>query len=487
MKGFAVDGATTTHGGIIRAAQNNQTQMGSPFLRAGDGHYCPQCKCWSTIQKSHNHIIFDDQPVAYEDDLLSCGARIMRQQTHTVGDTQGSFTISFGELPNEPSSQAQSFMAGTTTDSTANNFEVELVKAKIKDNHFVPCGVPAFDGKASSEQMIFEVKAKKGIFEYFIIEVEQTVGKFVQIARVSGNSHVGETLQVAWDGFIDDIYDSKLMTQPHGLPVRIRAFAYDQEQCMTSKNLKFKYGQKDWMDVRIDRHQHKIDIILRVELKDGGATGLTDGHKVPAIYIKNNKRQPIQKQEMSFEELKTMALEGMNYYWSRNAQHLTGKHILIKQQPYQVSVNTIATANSAMPPMPLVYVTNAKPGRGRNWEFSRQTFYNHGYMYFSSISEWRFWNKYVANDDFMHTFAHEMGHELLLAYGGHMYSKTHKDSSTLLTQEPFSGSKYPHLGEIDLMKYAEENENDIPNFFQRSVAAQKDVVGLLFISGLAVK
>lgn len=101
MKGFAIDGATTTHGGVIRASQQNHSGMGLPFLRAGDGHYCPQCKCWSTIQKSHNHVIFDGQPVAYENDLLSCGAKISHQQNHTVGDSQGSFTISFGDLPNE--------------------------------------------------------------------------------------------------------------------------------------------------------------------------------------------------------------------------------------------------------------------------------------------------------------------------------------------------------------------------------------------------
>ena len=41
-----------------------------------------------------------------------------------------------------------------------------------------------------------------------------------------------------------------------------------------------------------------------------------------------------------------------------------------------------------------------------------------------------------ADADFKLIAAHEIGHEILLAYGGHLYSKTHKGSSTLLTQQP---------------------------------------------------
>jgi len=49
------------------------------------------------------------------------------------------------------------------------------------------------------------------------------------------------------------------------------------------------------------------------------------------------------------------------------------------------------------------------------------------------------------------------------------------------------GTTYPRSGEIDIMKYAEENENRIPGFYSRSVADEKDVVGLLYISGLSKK
>lgn len=88
-KGFAIHNSMTTHGGIIQATQQRTSQMGNLFLRAGDGHYCPQCQCWSKIVKSHDHIIMDGKAVAYVDDLLTCGAKILPKQHHVVGDSQG--------------------------------------------------------------------------------------------------------------------------------------------------------------------------------------------------------------------------------------------------------------------------------------------------------------------------------------------------------------------------------------------------------------
>lgn len=92
-KGFAIHNSMTNHGGIIQATQQRTSQMGNLFLCAGDGHFCPKCKCWSTIQPSHNHIIKDGKPVAYVDDLLSCGAKILPKQDHVVGTSQGSLYI----------------------------------------------------------------------------------------------------------------------------------------------------------------------------------------------------------------------------------------------------------------------------------------------------------------------------------------------------------------------------------------------------------
>ena len=89
-KGFAIHNAPTDHGGLIPATQFRDSQMGNAFVRAGDGHFCPKCKCWSTVIKSHDHVIIDGKAVAFVGDKLTCGATIQPQQSHVVGDAGGS-------------------------------------------------------------------------------------------------------------------------------------------------------------------------------------------------------------------------------------------------------------------------------------------------------------------------------------------------------------------------------------------------------------
>jgi uncharacterized Zn-binding protein involved in type VI secretion len=87
---FAIHNSMTDHGGIIQATQMRASQMGNLFLVADDGHFCPKCKCWSKIIKSHDHVIFDGKAVAYVGDQLTCGAKILPKQDHVVGDSKGS-------------------------------------------------------------------------------------------------------------------------------------------------------------------------------------------------------------------------------------------------------------------------------------------------------------------------------------------------------------------------------------------------------------
>ena len=106
-KGFAIHNAPTDHGGMIPSTQMRSTQMGNLFVRAGDGHFCPKCKCWSTVVKSHDHIIFDDKAVAYVGDQLTCGAMILPQQNHVVGDSGGAATSAISNLQSTSRQQNQ--------------------------------------------------------------------------------------------------------------------------------------------------------------------------------------------------------------------------------------------------------------------------------------------------------------------------------------------------------------------------------------------
>lgn len=85
---FGIQGSTTSHGGIVMATQSNITQMGVSFLRAGDGFACPKCNMWSTLIKSHDHVIMNGKTVAYIGDHFTCGATLMPKQVHVVGTHQ---------------------------------------------------------------------------------------------------------------------------------------------------------------------------------------------------------------------------------------------------------------------------------------------------------------------------------------------------------------------------------------------------------------
>lgn len=101
-KGFGIHGSTTDHGGIVISTQSTSSQMGSLFLRAGDGFACPKCKIWSTLIKSNDHVVFDGKPVAYVGDKFTCGATLMPKQMHVVGDSGSrSESTPFNQLQNK--------------------------------------------------------------------------------------------------------------------------------------------------------------------------------------------------------------------------------------------------------------------------------------------------------------------------------------------------------------------------------------------------
>jgi len=79
--------------------------------------------------------------------------------------------------------------------------------------------------------------------------------------------------------------------------------------------------------------------------------------------------------------------------------------------------------------------------------------------------------------------AHEIGHEILKAFGDVYYSYGHKGSVNTVTQKIKDGiPKYPSTGEIDLMKYY-QNYYDIP----RTIASKTDVLGLLWLTKIKIK
>lgn len=479
---YIVVGCPTTGGGQVISGNSSFLIEGIPIACVGDKATCPKHKTVATIVAGDPNMQVMGKAAARVNDPLSCGCKLLPKQSLVVQDNAGGFGSGYQQNSRINSNEERNNFV-----EDKNNFDIELQRISIKKNSFVPLGVQNADGQASIDKIDFEIKAKKGVFEYILLEVEKSQGEFELIERIPGPISSVKGIKVSWDGFINNIYDSKKFTSANGLNFRVRGFAFNKEQCKFDKNVKFKY-YNNWLDVHINKKNNTVNVKLRINLKDGGAMGLQSSNDIPAV--DRARKTPITSQIVSFEELRQFAIQGIHYYWSRKKSHPTGKNVLINGSSFEVIVNPFITSDEALPEMTLFFATNGKQQRSINAPILlRRTFFNVGWDKFPTQipgdSGWRYLDTSNAVKDFKETFAHEMGHAILRAYGGQMYSNMHKGSSTV-GQSPIQGSRYPNTGEIDLMKYAEGNKWGIIGYFDRMVASEKDVIGLIYLSRVKI-
>jgi len=313
---------------------------------------------------------------------------------------------------------------------------------------------------------------------------------------------------IYWDGFDNDkVYDS-IRFNNKKLSAKITAIKAGKRKSLEVE-FSTHYEQVDWVDIKIDRKKNRIDTTLRVNLKDGGAEGLEcwqntrnfnsphtkseicDWDKVSREALTYYNKSPIRERTQSYEDLEKLTLQGINQFWSRNLKNIGGG-VKIISETYQVFVDAKVDKNGLSAPS-IVYQTNSEESRSRNFELSRKLFFTEGYLYRHDWNEypnsilysnlgWEY--KAADAEDFKMTAAHEIGHEILLAYGGHIYSKTHKGSShwSMILQDPSSSAtNSPIYGEIDLMKYY-KNYYDIP----RTIIAEIDLLKLLWLTKIKI-
>lgn len=258
---------------------------------------------------------------------------------------------------------------------------------------------------------------------------------------------------------------------------------------------------------------------MRVNLKDGGEEGLECSsslsgmrdetrwletcpwEKISQEAINYLKKSPIKNRTRSWEELKNMALEGINTYWSRTDKKTFYKGTDIHGEKWEILVNAVQDDKGMVAPK-IIYFTNKENttfNRSHNWELHRELYYKTGYTFYS---DWKSYNKntivYLTKGwfytdskdsdlDFKETAAHEIGHQLLLTYGGRSYSYTHKSTSgpTWIQQDPLPGTKYPKGNEeIDLMKYADEQ---VPmDYHDRVVLSKEDSLSIVWLSKIEI-
>jgi hypothetical protein len=322
------------------------------------------------------------------------------------------------------------------------------------------------------------------------------------------------TYHINWDGFDnDEVYDS---TRFNGKKLKAKITATKNGKFKT-KEIEFSTNYKEvkWVDTRIDKKSKKIDVTLRVDLKDGGAKGLScwnntrnfnpphtkseicDWDKIPQENIAAIGKPIIKTRTRSYIDLEKMALEGLKYHWGRNGGHAVAKDVKINGGSYEVYVNPINNTENAMDDLNLIFNTNGDWMRSGNpgsatlnpisWIgnlISREAVcYNVGYI---KTSSWRYREATSEDLEFKFTAAHEIGHEILKSYGGTGYSYGHKGSVNVVTQSmKDSAPNYPSSGEIDIMPYY---PNDPPlSQYNRYAAAEKDVLALIWFTKIELK
>lgn len=327
---------------------------------------------------------------------------------------------------------------------------------------------------------------KSGSFKNFKLDV---LGKPQPLSSKSGTFNEGDIVILEWDGFIDDVYANRALLAG----VDLKVYATDlstNDTTNETKKVVFKFKNKDWIDINIDRKSKKITMKIRVNISKLQWKVLNT-KVVDSKSLKAGKpliRQSDMHKYLTNDEVEMLLKKGINRYWSRHHNTINSKplDINIKGNKYQVFTQCEITDRNSMPKVDIVFNTNKYSARSRNWEASRIVYYNVGYIrrqYTNGKKYWAYIEKYDAVEDFERVLAHEIGHDLLLAYGGHGYSKSHKGSSTVTTQSP--NGTYQHVGsEYDLMQYSNLNVPD--DYFKKVVASEEDVRGLLAISKLTL-
>ncbi|WP_432711762.1 hypothetical protein [Pedobacter sp.] len=350
----------------------------------------------------------------------------------------------------------------------------------------VPLGIADFMGHAENGSFNFNYSLEDSVEGTIVFEICSVENVVLYRTMLDDMMLLAGSHSIKWDGFDQEgIYDSRRFNGQY-LQARLTVNSLEDSE-ISVVNFTALYKEVQWVDIIIERSVKKITAVLRTAFKDSRSSLNPPAQNIPSQLILTAGRQPFKERTKSFEELLALAVKGLTYHWGRNSLHAIAKNVTLADGTnYEFFLMVENTEKYAIRSPKIVYHTNARSRRSRNWELSRILFYNNGYLKYGQ--SWYFKTPSKADADFMEIAAHEIGHEILLAYGGHRYSKCHKGTSTLLTQAPLGNALYPKQGEIDLMLYyVEDQEHPFPvNAQQRCVASEKDVLSLLWLSKIEV-
>ena len=352
---------------------------------------------------------------------------------------------------------------------------------------FVPFGVRGYAGLDENAALYFHYQLRGAIPDSLLFEIAGATGEVWYRYNFEKDEILLGSHQFSWDGFDDQgIYDS-CRFNGHRVEARLTAILGGVVQTIR-RSFYAEYKIANWLDLRIQRQSRIITATLRTNFTVAKNKDVKHNSAIPADVLKSIGKDPIYPISKTNDELLRMAMAGLGYHWGRNHLHAEGKFLNLEDHGrYEIYVQAENTDKNYIKSPKIVFQLNSRARRSRNWELSRLLFYGIGYL--KNSGKWCYCNEKQADEEFKCVTAHEIGHEILLAYGGHLYSKTHKNSSTLLTQRPLGNYLYPPQGEVDLMLYyAAVKQPPFPQrIYARSVAAEADVKSLIWLNKLEIR
>ncbi|MGA4449407.1 PAAR domain-containing protein [Ectopseudomonas chengduensis] len=331
-----------------------------------------------------------------------------------------------------------------------------------------PLRIPDYEeigqGTTNNRETIdFQIRNRKQPADSLTLEVYDGETLLHSEADTAALLPTGEH-QWQWDGYDrSGVLDTRVLKSPN-LLVRLTVKKGAEEQ-VSELRLDNTAAAAPWVDARVDRNAGSVEITLRPSFSDGGVSG------------RNN-----QLTARTFDELKVLAKAGVEYYWSREGSRAGGidKPIQTAKGAFQVKVIADVNAKPSAKNFPLIASIGDDFGRSTSFAMFKKIYHNLG-MWAAANYPANF-----ADEDFAHTAAHEVGHLILNEYGDGglipAYSWSHKSTSTILTQAPVDNHPIPAAGEIDLMHYHSHSPRNYQDYWQRSIASENDVKGLLWLT-----
>ena len=379
-------------------------------------------------------------------------------------------------------------LPSTLTPLELEAFNIEAWEAWYNDSKNLNPYVPV-PGEKGEEKINVEITVQQRDVESLYVEIIRIAPDTIKSGQIlkrfqlaksdekklkegKGNVVVGTYLW-EWDGYIDDVLDTKLLkdetTYIRAVGVIGSAFKDDAVQLL-AQPFKECAEPVDWLDVQVNRNTKTVNVEWRVAFDDGGVSG------------KANADTP------SFEELKRLAIEGIKKHW--------GGQINTTKGSYAVTVNPVLATKKAAPSLTLQVEMGSTYNRSVNASCACGTLAKLGRglgNLFSDVTRvWYLQGRYgrsIADNEFLITVAHESGHPVLASYaykstGLSNYSWVHKGSSKGIS----SGYATPQKGEkgyepmlfskdFDLMKYYSEY---VPPDLYRTV--EFDLKSLIWLS-----